>query len=205
MNLEIAASELNVEQSYRLLTGIIVPRPIAWVTTTSDAGVVNLAPFSHFTFVSAKPPMVAVSIGRKGRGYKDTAENILANQEFVVNIADVSLVEQVHQSAIEYPPDVSEVDVLGLTTLASRCVRPPRVERSPIQLECRLHQHLKLGERQTLLIIGEVIHIHVRDDLIRDGKIETRELRPLARLAGSKYATLGDIISLPPIARTPKS
>jgi len=110
--MEIDPKDLKAEESYRLLVGMVVPRPIAWVSTVSRAGVVNLAPFSMFTFVSPKPPMLAISVGRKGNVYKDTARNIFDSEEFVVNIANRALLEAVHHSADEFPPDVSEVDVL---------------------------------------------------------------------------------------------
>jgi flavin reductase (DIM6/NTAB) family NADH-FMN oxidoreductase RutF len=107
--MQIDPSDLGAEQAYRLITGIVVPRPIAWVTSLSGSGVVNLAPFSAFTFVSPKPPMLAISVGRKGRIYKDTAHNILLNEEYVVHIADIGLTTMVHESSTEYPPDISEV------------------------------------------------------------------------------------------------
>jgi len=202
--LEISAGDLNPEQAYRLLTGIIVPRPIAWITTMSPAGGVNLAPFSHFTFVSVAPPMLGISIGRRGESQKDTGENILREGDFVAHIADVNSVADVHRSAIEYPVDVSEVEILGLETLRSRFVKPPRLACAPIGLECRLSQCIELGRRRTRLVIGEIVHIHVRDGLMCNGKIETQDLRPLARLGGPKYATIGEIISMQPIPRTTK-
>src|SRR5918994_4549538 len=112
--MRIDPSDLAAEQAYRLLTGIGVPRPIAWVTTLSGNGVSNLAPFSAFTFVSPKPPMLAISVGRKAGVYKDTAHNILNNEEFVVHIADSTLMTAVHESSPEHPPDVSEVEELIL-------------------------------------------------------------------------------------------
>ncbi|MDO8398829.1 MAG: flavin reductase family protein [Bradyrhizobium sp.] len=121
--MRIDPSDLAAEQAYRLLTGIVVPRPIAWVTTLSGDGVVNLAPFSAFTFVSPKPPMLAISVGRKAGVYKDTAHNILNNEEFVVHIADSSLMNAVHESSTEHPPDVSEVEELNLETLPSERVK----------------------------------------------------------------------------------
>jgi len=102
-------SDLDAEKAYRLITGIVVPRPIAWVTSLSGGGTVNLAPFSAFTFVSPKPPMLAISVGRKAGIYKDTAHNILNNEEYVVHIADSSLMIAVHKSSTEHPPDVSKL------------------------------------------------------------------------------------------------
>src|SRR5215469_13568680 len=107
--MRIDPAYLDAELAYRLITGIVVPRPIAWVTTLSRSGVLNLAPFSAFTFVSPKPPMLAISIGRKAGIYKDTARNILDGEEYVVHIADSPLMTAVHESSVEHPPEVSEV------------------------------------------------------------------------------------------------
>ena len=138
-------ADLAAEESYRLITGIVVPRPIAWVSTLSAGGTVNLAPFSAFTFVSPKPPMLAISIGRKAGIYKDTAHNILATEEFVVHIADTALMSEVHGSSAEFPADVSEVEELGLDTIASEKVSPPRIARAPIAMECRFSNALEFG------------------------------------------------------------
>ena len=113
----IDPDDLDPEATYKLLTGVVVPRPIAWVTTVSPAGLVNLAPFSAFTFVSSKPPMVGINVGRKAGVMKDTGNNILQSREFVVHIPDTALLEAVHRSSVEYPADVSEVDALGLQTV----------------------------------------------------------------------------------------
>lgn len=203
--MQIRPEELGAEESYKLLTGMVVPRPIAWITTLSAAGSVNLAPFSAFTFVSPKPPMLAVSIGHKAGIYKDTALNIMRTEEFVVHIADLPLTHPVHGSAVEYPPDVSETQVLGLETVPSVNVAPPRVAAAPIAMECRFRHCMEFGETRSRLIVGEVLMFHVREGLVRNGKIDTRELNPICRLAGPTYATLGEIITLAPIVQTPKS
>jgi flavin reductase (DIM6/NTAB) family NADH-FMN oxidoreductase RutF len=201
----IDPSELGAEQAYRLLTGIVVPRPIAWVTSLSEAGVLNLAPFSAFTFVSPKPPMLAVSVGRKAGIYKDTAHNILNNEEYVVHIADSTLMNAVHESSIEHPPEVSEVEELKLQTLASERVKVPRLAAPPIAMECRFRQCLEFGETRSRLIVGEILVFHIRDGLLNNGKIETEALDPIARIAGPRYARLGDIVTLKSVFQTSKS
>ena len=202
---EIDPTTLDAERSYKLLTGLVVPRPIAWVTTRSDRGVVNLAPFSAFTFVSPKPPMLAISVGRKGKTYKDTAHNILATEEFVVHIANRALISAVHQSAVEHPRDVSEVEWLGLETAPSRHVNPPRIVAAPVAMECRFRQCLEFGDMRSRLIVGEVVAFHIREGLVSNGKLETRLLDPICRLAGPNYATLGEIVTETPIHQTSKS
>ena len=195
----------GAEQIYRLMTGIVVPRPIAWVTSLSSAGVLNLAPFSAFTFVSQKPPMLAISVGRKGSVFKDTAHNILATEEYVIHIADMPLMEAVHESSAEHPADVSEVEALGLETLPSEKIKVPRLAAPPVAMECRFRQCLEFGEARSKLIVGEVVMIHVRDGLVSNGKVETTSLDPIARIGGPRYAKLGDIVTLQAVFQTAKS
>jgi flavin reductase (DIM6/NTAB) family NADH-FMN oxidoreductase RutF len=203
--MRIDPAYLDAETAYRLITGVVVPRPIAWVTTLSNSGVVNLAPFSAFTFVSPKPPMLAISVGRKGGIYKDTAQNILNNEEYVVHIADSSLMTAVHESSTEHPPDVSEVEELRLSTLPGERIKVPRLAAAPVAMECRFRQCLEFGETRSRLIVGEVLVFHIRDGLLQNGKIETKALDPIARIAGPRYAKLGEIITLKPVFQTSKT
>jgi flavin reductase (DIM6/NTAB) family NADH-FMN oxidoreductase RutF len=195
---------LSADETYKLLTGVVVPRPVAWVTSLAASGGVNLAPFSTFTFVSPKPPMLAFSVGQRDGVYKDTARNILASEEYVVHIADRPLIGAVHDSAVEHPPDVSELELLGLATAPSLYVKPPRVSAAPIAMECRLRQCLEFGETRSRLIVGEVVAFHFRDGLMQSGKIDTRTLDPIGRLAGPNYAMLGEVVAMKPIFQTTK-
>lgn len=201
---EIDPKTLAAEEAYKLLTGIVVPRPVAWVTTLSVTGSVNLAPFSAFTFVSPKPPMLAISVGRRAGVFKDTARNILASEEYVVHIADQSLIEPMHLSSIEHPPHISEVEELGLATTPSMRVKPPRLAAAPIAMECRLRHCIEFGETRSRLLVGEVVLFHFRDGLVKGGKIDTKELDPVCRLGGPRYATLGDIVTMQAVAQTEK-
>jgi flavin reductase (DIM6/NTAB) family NADH-FMN oxidoreductase RutF len=203
--MRIDPAYLDPETAYRLITGVVVPRPIAWVTSLSATGVLNLAPFSAFMFVSPKPPMLAISVGRKGNTYKDTAQNILNNEEYVVHIADSSLMTAVHESSTEHPPDVSEVEELRLSTLPGERIKVPRLAAAPIAMECRFRQCLEFGETRSRLIIGEVLVFHIRDGLLQNGKIETEALDPIARIAGPRYAKLGEITTLKPVFQTSKT
>ncbi len=203
--MRIDPAYLDAETAYRLITGVVVPRPIAWVTSLSATGVLNLAPFSAFMFVAPKPPMLAISAGRKGGIYKDTAQNILNNEEYVVHIADSSLMKAVHESSTEHPPEVSEVDELGLATLPGERIKVPRLAAAPIAMECRFRQCLEFGETRSRLIVGEVLVFHIRDGLLNNGKIETEALDPIARIAGPRYAKLGEITTLKPVFQTSKT
>lgn len=199
------ASDLNPEQTYRLMSGIIVPRPIAWISSVNAHGVVNLAPFSCYTFVSNQPPMIGVNIGRKAGQRKDTGRNIMENGHFVVNIADETLLDPLHESAQEHPPEVSEADLLGLPVIPGVEVATPRLSAAPISLECRLHSVTPFGNTGAEFFVGEVVMFHIREGLMQDGKIDTATLRPICRIGGPNYASLGEIITKRGIAQTAKS
>jgi flavin reductase (DIM6/NTAB) family NADH-FMN oxidoreductase RutF len=204
MTLTIDAASLDAEGCYKLLSGVVVPRPIAWITTQSAQGVVNLAPFSCYTYVCSKPPMVGINIGLRNGEIKDTHRNILENKEFVVNIGDETMIEPIHRSADEYPPEVSEVELLGLPLAPCTHVRTPRLAIVPAALECRLHSVQEFGDTRAQFVVGEVLAFHFRDGLHQNGRIDTRALRPLARVGGPTYARLGEFIDMAPVARTPQ-
>jgi flavin reductase (DIM6/NTAB) family NADH-FMN oxidoreductase RutF len=203
--MRIVAKDLETEATYKLITGIVVPRPIAWVTTLSPGGTVNLAPFSFFTCVSPKPPLLAISVGHKAGVYKDTARNILAREEYVIHIADFSHLEALHHTSTEYPPDISEVEAAGLATLPSDEVEVPRLRDAPVAMECRFHNCIEFGDTRNRLIVGEVVVFHFRDGLVRDGKVATHELDPIARLSGPTYARLGEVLTMAVLHRTKKT
>jgi flavin reductase (DIM6/NTAB) family NADH-FMN oxidoreductase RutF len=194
--IDIDPADLSPAAAYKLLVGIVVPRPIAWISTLNEGGTVNLAPFSCYTFVSNDPPMIAVSCGRRNGLLKDTARNARHWGEFVVNVVTENLVTPMHQSSREHPGETSEADLLGIALQTSIMVRPPRVSAAPIALECRLRQVLEFGNLKSELLIGEVVRFRIADHLIHDGKIDAMQWRPLARLAGLNYARLGEIITM---------
>jgi flavin reductase (DIM6/NTAB) family NADH-FMN oxidoreductase RutF len=195
--MNVAASQLDADAAYKLLVGVVVPRPIAWITTMSQLGIVNAAPFSCYTFVCNDPPMLAINIGRLNGRLKDTARNIIDTGEFVVNIVTEELIPSMHATSSECAPDFSEVDALQLAILPSQDVRPPRLEASPIGLECRLDRVLELGRLQNALVFGEIVRFHISDMLYDNGKVDSERLRPAARLAGRKYAKLGEVLQMP--------
>ena len=203
--MQLPADSLSPEATYRLLSGVVVPRPIAWVTTLSDTGVLNLAPFSCFTFVSSTPPLLGINIGRKRGARKDTSINIHAMREFVVNIGHAGQMHAMHESSAEHPPEVSEAELLGLATLAGTTVRTPRLADVPVSMECRLERVIEFGATGAEFMVGEVTMFHLRDGLWRDGKVDTKALDPVCRIGGPNYATLGDIITLRTMPLAPKS
>lgn len=194
--MQIAAETLSKAAAYKILTGVVVPRPIAWISTVGANGLTNLAPFSCFTFVSADPPMIGFSCGLRDGQRKDTSRNILETGAFVVNVVDEGRLDEMHQSAADYPSDVSEIEALGLACVPSVLVPPPRLALSPITMECKLHEVATFGRSGSEFIVGEIHLFHIRDDLLQDGKVDSEQLRPLARLAGPVYGKIGEIIRL---------
>lgn len=182
--------------SYKLLTNLVVPRPIAWISTTSRAGVINLAPFSFFNAVGSDPPMVAVSIGRRDDGTaKDTATNIRESGEFVVNLVTESLLMAMNISAADFPPDVSELTAVGLLAEPSVRIGSPRVAAAQASLECRLHQSVELGANT--LFIGEVVMFHVADPLVGP-HLRVGDFEPIGRLGSpSVYCRTADRFEVP--------
>lgn len=178
---------LSRRDRYRLLIGTVVPRPIAWVTTCSTAGVVNLAPFSFFNGVTAAPLVISIAISHRDP-CKDTLANLRSTREAVVHIAGPHLVREVHQSGGEYASSVSEVEILGMGTTPSLRVAPPRLTAVAVALECRLLQEIPVGDPPTSLCLLDVIHAHVAEAVaLPDGLPDPRRHRALARLGERCY------------------
>ncbi|MGK7377180.1 flavin reductase family protein [Planococcus sp. 1R117A] len=189
----------NTERdNYKLMIGSIIPRPIAFVTTQSESGVVNGAPFSYFTIVSSNPPMVSVAIQRPTGEQKDTARNIYENGEFVVHIVDRDNVTKINETAASLPPEDSEVDMANLTLVPSTEISVPGVRESKVRMECRLVQAVPLGGEGpgSDLFIGEVVQFHVDEAIYENGRIDPRGLDAVSRLAGANYAAIGEIFSI---------
>ncbi len=182
---------------YFTMIRLIVPRPIAWISTLSSEGVPNLAPFSFFTGVTSRPPTLAVCVGNKRGGVpKDTARNAIDTGELVVNIVPTSLAEPMVLTSGDYSPETDEIALAGLETLASERVAPPRVAGTPAQLECTLHQVVEIKDERdrvtNRMLIARIELVHVADEVIdSEGRIDPRRLDPLARLGGDDYASLG--------------
>jgi flavin reductase (DIM6/NTAB) family NADH-FMN oxidoreductase RutF len=194
--MEIDLEQLTTRERYAWMTATLLPRPIAFVSSLSADGVVNLAPFSYFNGVSSSPPVLSVAVGPKRGGVqKDTIRNVEATGELVVNIVPRRIAEAMVKTSGDYGPEVSEFDVSGLTRVASRLVRPPRVGECPIAFECRCIQVVKVGppELTTSLILAEVVLLHVDDATLADGRVDPRKVDPVARLGGTQYATLGEV------------
>jgi flavin reductase (DIM6/NTAB) family NADH-FMN oxidoreductase RutF len=199
MTVTIAAGDLAADEAYRLMSGVIVPRPIAWVTTLSARNGVNLAPFSCFTFLSNAPPMVGITIDTDAGQIKDTRANIEREGQFVVNIGNSSHLHAIHASSKRYPPDVSEAELLGLATTASHRITVPRLVDAPVSLECELRHVIPFGTGGAVFAVGEIVMFHLRDGLLADGKVDAQCLDPLGRVGGPVYARLGESFRLTPV------
>ena len=183
----------------RVLTGVVVPRPIAFVSTMSKDGLVNLAPYSFFNAVAYDPPTIVFSSSRQaGDKLKDTLTNIEETGEFVVNIVVDDIAEAMNRTAAEFPSEVSEFEIAGLTPAPSERVRPSRVAESPVNMECRLLQVVPLGQgdHQHGLVIGQIVLMHIRDDIIEGHRINHQLLKPTGRLAGSMYCHTSDVFEM---------
>jgi flavin reductase (DIM6/NTAB) family NADH-FMN oxidoreductase RutF len=198
--MQIDPSATPVPEVYQYLVGVVTPRPIAWVTTVSPAGVVNLAPFSFFNAFGANPPVVVFSPTLRRDGTKkDTLLNLEQLGEFVVHAAVAPLAETVNLTSREVPADTSEVELAGLATVPSVRVRPPRVAAAPVALECVVRQIVSMGTGPIAanLVIGEVVMLHVADEVL-DGKggVDPRKLRTVARLGGAFWCHTSDLFEL---------
>ncbi|TDD25017.1 flavin reductase family protein [Kribbella turkmenica] len=196
MRVDLDPEELGRREFYAALNSVVVPRPIAWVSSRSADGVLNLAPHSFFTVSCVRPPMVQfTSVGRK-----DSLNNVEATGEFVVNFAAEPLFAQVNATATDFPAEISEFEAVGLTTEPSRTVAVPRVAESPVAIECTLHTTLELGD--STVVIGRVRQLAVDEAVMVDGHPEIQRLRPLARLGRDEWSTIGEVRSISRIRRS---
>jgi flavin reductase (DIM6/NTAB) family NADH-FMN oxidoreductase RutF len=207
MYLEIASGKLSWIEVYRLCIGFVTPRPIALVSTIGADGRRNLAPYSFYNMVCAKPPTVIVSCGKNRHGRdKDTFLNIQETQEFVVATVTAQIAEPMVRCGAELPHGESEFEFSGFTGAPGRLVKPWLVRESPVNLECRLNRVVSLGDGSSNVVFGEVVAIHVDDALLdREGHVDPHLLTTVGRLGGAWYANADGPYALeipkPPAAR----
>lgn len=186
--------------NYKLLIGSVVPRPIAFVTTLSQQGILNGAPFSYFSIVSSNPPLLSVSVQRKNGEMKDTARNAIATGELVVHIVDEANVEAINQTAATLPPDESEVVFAGLTPINGETVKVPGIAESKFRMECVLEHAFELGGTERTpgcdLLIARVVRFRISEEVLQDGRIDAEKLAPVSRMAGNFYSTLGRMFTI---------
>ncbi|MBG9587020.1 flavin reductase family protein [Cytobacillus firmus] len=197
--LSIDPVDNSERENYKLLIGSIIPRPIAFVTTISNEGVLNGAPFSYFNIVTSNPPMISLAIQRNEGMQKDTARNIISTKEFVVHIVDEDNVEKINMTAASLPPDQSEIELAQLTPAESTKISVPGVMEAKIRMECILEQSLSLGGTDTPgcdLIIGKVVQFHIDENIYEKGRVDPMGLAAVSRLAGIHYAKIGEMFSI---------
>jgi flavin reductase (DIM6/NTAB) family NADH-FMN oxidoreductase RutF len=202
--MDVDFATLTEYQRYKLMASLIVPRPIALITTLNADGVVNAAPFSMFNMLGEEPPIVMVSINRLQDGdLKHTAQNIVAHKDFVVHISDEAMAQRMHRCGERFPADVSELAAVGLTAAPSKVVRPPRIVEAPVAFECTLHELLETASRQ--IFIGQVRWLHAREGLIDTDtwRVRLQDYFPVARFGASFYVNTRERFSLEGSAGTP--
>lgn len=195
--MEVDFEVLTPYQRYKLMTGLIVPRPIALVTTVNAQGLVNAAPISLFNMIGEDPPLVLISLNRSTAGsLKDTVVNILANEQFVVHIADEAMAQAMHDCSTPLPPDQSEIDMVGLTTTPSSAVVPPRINEAPVAFECQLSEKIENESRH--IFIGRVLRLHAREGLLDMEKHHVRldDYFPVGRFGSDLYVRTRDRFKL---------
>jgi 2-nitrobenzoate nitroreductase len=199
----VVLKDLSPSERYRLITGSVMPRPIALVTTIGPDGLVNAAPFSAFNYLSEDPPLCALGIERYGeeshrRGeIKDTLRNILAGGDFVVNMVDEALLRPMVASASDYPPGIGETEALGLDLAPSRVVGVPRLALAPIAWECRRYCTLDFSQRRSI-VLGEILAMEFRPGLLDEERlrVEVDRYFPFGRLGGPLYASTLDRVEI---------
>jgi len=197
--IKIDPANLNRVEAHALLVGAIGPRPIAFVSTVGQQGINNLAPFSFFTALSVKPAIVGFAVARKRAGQKkDTLINIEETKEFVINVVTEELAQAMNLTSGEYAYEVDEFKVANLTPAPSDLIKAPRVAESPLNLECKLLQILEFGQFPTLtsFIIGEVLRVHIQEEVCVDGVIKALKLKAIGRLGEDFYCKTRDIFEM---------
>jgi flavin reductase (DIM6/NTAB) family NADH-FMN oxidoreductase RutF len=191
MVLEIDPAQLDRRAAYKLMISLIVPRPIAWVSTISPGGSLNLAPFSYFNGISSHPPIVMIAVGARRGERKDTWRNIEQTREFAISVVVPELVDAMVLSSGEFPPEVDEFKQARVTPIDSTRIKPPRIAESPVSLECTLEKIVEVAG--SALILGRVVLYHVREDLMVEGSVDPVRLKPVARLGDDYYSHLGEV------------
>lgn len=194
--MKVDPSTLDARESHKILTSIIIPRPIAWVTTLNEDGSVNAAPFSFFMGVSTKPPRLAISISAKGGEIKDSARNIIKNSEFVVNMVTDTNVEAMNSTAGLFDYGMEELKIAGLSTSGSEKIAPPRIKESPVSMECMLDKVVEIGDKNHFLIIGEVVLFHIDDGMFENGVVDPEKIHAVGRLEGGFYTHVNNIFEV---------
>jgi len=192
-------SGLSGREKYKLITGTVIPRPIALITSVDENGVVNAAPFSFFNALSGDPAIVAIGVENKpDMTFKDTGHNIRMTEQFTVNIVDQAMVDAMNICAVPFPADVDELDIAGLTAVPGVHVGCPRILQAPAALECKRYINLEVGKSREI-ILGEVVGVFIRQDCVnpQNKHVDQKRMDAVGRLGGHDYSTIRDQFTLP--------
>ena len=184
--------KLTFQQTHKLMIGSIIPRPIAFVATTNNEKINNIAPFSYFNGVCSNPPTIMFAPARRGWDgkEKDTLVNIRQTKEFTINIVSESFAQQMVECSTDFDSKVDEFDVSGLNIAKSKKILPPRLKEAKISFECKLNQIVEIGDGKAgsgFIVIGSIVLFHIEDEIITNDKIDVQKLNPIGRLAGDWY------------------
>lgn len=196
--MRVDPANLDYRDSFKLLSAIVAPRPTVLVSTIGRDGVFNTAPFALLTGICVKPLLLGLNVVWKRDGQKkDTQVNIEFSRDFIINVVTESLAEPMNQAAKDYPIDVDEFKEVGLTPVRADIVKSPMVAESPINMECRLVQIIEFGDaRRTGFIIGEVVRVHIKDEVYINGEVDPSKLKAIGRLGGALYCRTTDIFEM---------
>ncbi len=197
--MKVEPGALSRHEAHNFYASLIVPRPIAWVSTVNEKGQYNAAPFSAFGRLANNPPIVGIGIAKRKGQKKDTVRNIEATGDFVINLVDEKMAEAMNKTSAEFPPEVDEIKDAGLTPLKSEKIKSPRIAEAPISIECKLLELLEIGSTPSrgTIILGEIVMIHIKDEIMTNGKIDPRKAKIIGRLGESNiYCRTTDIFTL---------
>jgi len=198
--MQISVKDTDSGILYKLLTGLVIPRPIGWISTVDENGINNLAPFSFFNVVGEDPPHVMFSTVRTGDKNKDTLNNVLANKQFAVNLVTEDVVEQMNTTSNAVENAIDEFQLANLTPISCELIKPKRVAEAKAHFECEMVHHYFLEDHKNggaCIVIGKVLMMHIADEILLENyRINLDKYQPVARLAGSNYSKLGETFSI---------
>lgn len=192
----IETAHSSQREIYRLLSSCVTPRPIAWVTTRSAAGIVNAAPFSFFNIVSADPPIVMIAVSRHAGGQKDTAKNIQETKEFGISVVTEPLAKAMNATSAPFPSNLSELEQAGLAMQPGRRIKTPLIADSPAKLECEVSHCLEIGSGPTDVVFGKVVLLDISEQVLDQGRVVAEKLKAIGRLGGNQYCRTTDTFEL---------
>lgn len=194
--MDFMPDKMRASDAYKLMISALIPRPIGFVSTLSLEGVPNCAPFSFFMGVSGRPPILAVSIGRRGHKKKDTLRNLQSTGDFAVNMVTEDIAEKMNIASGDYAPSISEFAEAGLTPLPSDFVKSPRIAESPVSMECQVVRIVEIGDDPSSVVFGRILKYHIWDSVLANGVVDVRRLKTIGRLGGNQYCFVREIFEM---------